>query len=647
MNTVAASRVAVQNHPRAEYEARRAARRTVETRFSRQNDRISAARLVVFLATVLAAYLAFGRGLFAASWLVFPAAVFVGLLAWHEQTLRARDRAGRAVQFYEKGLNRLDDRWAGTGTPGTRFADPDHPYTNDLDIFGRGSLFERLCLARTWAGENTLGDWLRGGALGPTVGDVRARQEAVRDLRPRLDLREELSLIGDTVRGGAGATATARQNVRPDELVAWGDAPAVPALVAPGTRITAGVLALLAVVTALGWALLGWGAAGFYLVLLAQGAFLWRLRAHIAPVVRAAERVAPELVLLAGLLARLENESFNAPRLRALQVALLADSSVKDGATSRPSLVIARLERWTDLLTLRQSTLLAPLLGILLWTPQLAFAIEAWRQTHGRRIGEWLQATGEWEALASLATYAYENPGDPFPELVEATGESAAACFDAAGLAHPLLPAGRAVANDVCLGAGNGPSSPRLLLVSGSNMSGKSTFLRTIGVNTVLALAGAPVRAERLRLSPLQVGASLQTRDSLQTGVSRFYAEIIRLKQIVDLAGRTETGAAPPLLFLLDEILSGTNSEDRQIGAEAIVRTLAGRGALGLVTTHDLALSRIADDPALAAVNVHFEDRLSDSGEVTFDYRLRPGVVTRSNALALMRAIGLGVDTVR
>ena len=178
---------------------------------------------------------------------------------------------------------------------------------------------------------------------------------------------------------------------------------------------------------------------------------------------------------------------------------------------------------------------------------------------------------------------------------------------------------------------------PRVLIVSGSNMSGKSTLLRTLGVNTVLALSGAPVRARALRLTPLQVGASIRIQDSLQAGASRFYAEITRLRQIVDL-----TAGALPVLFLLDEILHGTNSHDRRIGAEGLVRGLINRGAIGLVTTHDLALARIADELSPRAANVHFEDHLEE-GRMIFDYLLRPGVVQKSNALELMRSVGLEV----
>jgi DNA mismatch repair ATPase MutS len=263
-----------------------------------------------------------------------------------------------------------------------------------------------------------------------------------------------------------------------------------------------------------------------------------------------------------------------------------------------------------------------------MWDVHFGLAIDAWRARHGRAVGAWLTAVGQLEALASLAGFAWEHPADVYPDLDE--GE---ARFEAQALGHPLMLEARCVRNDVALGG-----ATRVLIVSGSNMSGKSTLLRAVGVNAVLALAGAPVRASRLRLSPLAVGATLRIRDSLQEGTSRFYAELVRLRDLVHIA------AGPiPLLFLLDEILHGTNSHDRRLGAAAVVSGLVERGAIGLVTTHDLALSAVADDPGVRAVNVHFEDRLED-GQMRFDYRMRPGVVRTSNALALMRTLGLLPD---
>jgi DNA mismatch repair ATPase MutS len=257
----------------------------------------------------------------------------------------------------------------------------------------------------------------------------------------------------------------------------------------------------------------------------------------------------------------------------------------------------------------------------LLWSAQIAMAIERWRRISGPHISGWIGAVGEFEALMALAGYSYEHPNDIFPELLDAAGGR----LEARRLAHPLMSESQSVPNDVSLGG-----ELRLLIVSGSNMSGKSTLLRAVGLNLVLAWAGAPVRAQSFAVSPLTVGASIRVMDSLQDGKSRFYAEITRLREIVNLANGDRT-----VLFLLDELLSGTNSHDRKIGAEAIVRSLIDRGAIGMITTHDLALAHIA-------VNVHFADTLED-GRLRFDYQLMPGIVERSNALDLMRSVGLEV----
>jgi DNA mismatch repair ATPase MutS len=348
--------------------------------------------------------------------------------------------------------------------------------------------------------------------------------------------------------------------------------------------------------------------------------FALRLRPKVLTALRRATQPAVHLALLADLLALLERERFAAPGLVGLQDAVRS-------AGTPPSRRIAQLQRLVNLLDAHRNQVFALVSFVLLWRTNFALAIESWRAESGSAVPRWLAAIGELEALLALASHAYEHPGDPFPELVDGPPR-----FDGTALGHPLLPADRCVRNAVAL-----DDRRRVLIVSGSNMSGKSTLLRTVGVNVVLALAGAPVRAERLVLTPLAVGAAIRITDSLQEGTSRFYAEVKRLSQIVTI------GRGPlPLVFLLDEILSGTNSHDRAIGAEAIVRSLAGRGALGLVTTHDLALARIADTLGAPAANVHFEDHLED-GRMCFDYTMRPGVVTKSNALALMRAVGLEV----
>ena len=344
------------------------------------------------------------------------------------------------------------------------------------------------------------------------------------------------------------------------------------------------------------------------------------LRPKVRPVLHSAEAPTRHLSILTGLLARFESEPMTAPHLQALKARL-------ETSGRPPSDEIARLRRLVDLMEARHNQLFAPIGGLLLWGSQIAFALERWRARCGEALHTWIDAAAELEALCSLAGYAYEHQGDAWPEIVDAP-----ALFEGEALGHPLLPDATCVRNDLKLA-----ETPRVLMMSGSNMSGKSTMLRTVGCNLVLALAGAPVRAARLRVSPLQLAASIRISDSLQTGTSHFYAEIKRLRQVVEL-----TDGDRPVLFLLDEVLHGTNSHDRTIGAGAVVKGLIEKHALGLVTTHDLALARLTEDLAPALENVHFQDEIID-GEMRFDYRLQPGIVTRSNALELMRSVGLDV----
>jgi MutS-like protein len=589
--------------PRIEYAHRAESRRAESVRQMTNFRKVGVVRLAFLATGIVLAWLAF-KGTIAWWWLLPPAAAFLALAEVQARITRARRRCERAAALYEQGRARLDDRWAGKGETGERFLKSSHPYAEDLDLFGHGSLFELLSRARTRAGEETLAGWL----LAPAAPEVvRARQTAVAELRHQLDLREDLALLGEDVRSGEDSQA----------LAAW--ATATPWHISRSMRITAKALALLAVVTFVLW-IAGWGWIPFLIALILGQSFAFRLRAQVQSVISAVAGPGRDLALLSQVLSRLERERFSSPRLVELRAAL-------DVAGLAPSRQIANLNRLIDLLDARRNMMFAPLSTLLLWPLQFAFAIERWRQRSGPAVARWLAAVGELEALSSLAGYSYEHPQDPFPELVEGEG-----CFEGEDLGHPLIPEGRNVRTDLLLS-----DEPRVLIVSGSNMSGKSTLLRTVGTNTVLALAGAPVRARQLRLSPLAVGASIRIQDSLQAGASRFYAEITRLKQIVEL-----TRGPLPVLFLLDEILHGTNSHDRRTGAEGVVRGLIERGAIGMVTTHDLALARIAEELAPRADNVHFEDHL-EGGKMTFDYRLRAGVVQRSNALELMRSIGLEV----
>jgi hypothetical protein len=594
----------VDSAPLAEYRVRRSARQDAADALERRHARLASARLGVFALGVVIAWMSLGRGWLAPLWIAMPVLAFAGLALLHDRVLTALDRARRAVLFYERGIARLEDRWAGQGATGQAWLDQEHPYAADLDLFGDGSLFQLMCGARLQAGEETLARWL----LHPApVETIRARHEAVTELRPMLDLRERLALTGDAV----------SSFLHTGTLAAWGEQP--PQLEDRWPRAAALALAAANVAALAGGFWLNLPVWPFMLSAAASATFALWWRVPVGRVLAGVNAPAGELRLLAQILSLIESTPFRAPALTVLHARLAATG---DTASHR----IAQLTRLVDLLESRRNQIFAPVAALVLWGTQMAFAIEAWRRRSGPPLGEWVAIAGEFEALMCLAGYAYEHPADPFPELT--TG----AVVHGEALAHPLLPAARAVPNDVRL-----DEATRVLLPDMFEPDTTSTLLRTIGVNVVLALAGAPVRARTLAVSPLAVGATLRIQDSLQQGRSRFFAEITRLKQIVELA------AGPlPVLFLLDELLSGTNSHDRRTGAAGIVRGLVERGALGLVTTHDLALAEVVSDLGVHARNVHFSDVFED-GVMRFDYRMRPGIVRTSNAVALMRSIGLDV----
>jgi hypothetical protein len=621
----------VQQTASLEYAARIAARTATRETLTASDARFAYARLAVVAGTVVLA-VALWRGAVGAWWLLLPVASFAWLMQRHDRVLRARDEASRGIEFYQRGVARLEDRWRGSGEPGERFRDDHHVYANDLDLFGSGSLFELLSQARTRLGEELLARWLTSPA---DRLEIQARQDAVQELSGALDLREELAVTG----------ANVRKSVHTDRLLAWAESPMPPRRALELLTWATTVALALAIVffsTTGGW----WPLAALVaLQFLAFRQQRERMNAIISGtdpettadfVADALTHRALDLDVLAGLLSILERHPVEGERLRRLRETLTIDGQ----PTSR---IIRKLHRYAEVHNSEKNAAVIPLAFFLFGQLELALAISAllqlsrphvtlavarWRSRHGGQVRVWLETIAHFEALTSLSAYRYEHAADPFPEVIG----GAAAFFDGVQLGHPLLPDGRMVRNDVHLGAGT-----QLLVVSGSNMSGKSTLLRTLGINAVLAMAGAPVRAGSLRLSPLAIGATLRIQDSLLEGRSRFYAEITRIRELSDLASGPR-----PLLFLLDELFHGTNSHDRLAGAAGVLRSLLDRGAIGLITTHDLAVTAVADALEGRAANVHFEDWF-DGGEMRFDYRMKPGPVTHSNALALMRAVGLDV----
>lgn len=595
--------------PLDEYARRRKARQADADAHERVHVRLGNAKVAIFL--VIPIYWAVTLNGDPSPWFYAPAiALFIALSVWHELVMRAMARANAAAKFYQAGANRINDEWMHGDATGERYKNADHPYADDLDIFGPASLFQLLSLCRTPMGEDRLAHWL----LHPApLAIIVERQARVSALRSHLDLRERVAVVN----------AAQRRFMKPDQLIAWAEqAPTLPRL-----RIVVMTAALLAAAALTSYM---YGGSGWLVVamLAVNGLLLATLgkRAHAVVEGLAAATASTGLDLMANVINAMERESYSEAALTGL------GQRFKGTATTvAASSGIARLARISDWADSRHNVFMRLAEIPFLVTPHIAYACESWRRRHGAQFRGWADAVGEMEALLSLAGFSYEHPGDPFPEFME----DPEAVVEATEVAHPLIPAATAVRNSIALSAQNSEREPQVLIVSGSNMSGKSTLLRTIGINAVLALAGAPVRAHRLRMTPLAVGTCLRHTDSLQEHRSGFYTEALRIRRIYDLL----TGPWP-VLFLFDELLSGTNSKDRRIAAEGVIKTMLARHAVGMITTHDLALTEIAAIFPGPVKNVHLQDHVED-GKMTFDYKLRDGVITHSNALELMRMIGL------
>jgi hypothetical protein len=587
--------------PTAEYTKRLDERRRWLVESHRKSKFVATLRLSAGLLSFLFVYLILALHQFSGWFILFPVGIYVGLVIYSMTVYPKEQRALRAVRFYEQGLARIKGEWVGNGSPGTSFADSSSLYVNDLDIFGVGSIFELLCTARTQSGQETLARWLSGPASSV---DIRRRQEAIEELRNNIDLREELAVLGREMRA----------TVRPEFIAGWATSPI--RLESTAARVLAPILVALTVATFIYFWFYGGPPSLLLIAVLAHSGYGTWYRTRVKTIKSSFEAHAREFTILQATLERLEREQVSSPLLRDLR-----------GEFGFAAAKMKTLVGFITMLEQQRNEFVMFFAFFLLWSTQISFAIEQWRKRHGKNVDRWLRAVGEMEALCAFATFAFERPEYPFPEIVEGS-----TVLEAEDLRHPLLMRAQCVPNSIKLGG-----DLQLLIISGSNMSGKSTLLRTVGTNVVLALAGAPVCAGRMKLSPLAIGATLRVQDSLLGGTSRFYAEIQRLRDIMELAEKPL-----PTLLLLDEILYGTNSHDRTIGAEAVVRGLVEKGAIGFVTTHDLALAKVADALSPRAANAHFEDRLED-GKMIFDYMLRPGVVQRSNALALMRAVGLKV----
>lgn len=603
--------------PRATYEGRRDRFEAERAAMARRSAAFSAARLTAFLlalAAGIANELSPNPLLLAAAALLFIA--FVVLVVVHGGIRRRERWLAELRDLNVEGLRRLARDWAALPERPIPVDDP-HGVAADLDLFGRPAVAQLLGPVGTPRGRVTVARWLLDGAPAP---EVRARQEAVRELIGWHDFREALAAHGRV----AGAVEPADI----DAFLAWAEGPPV--------RTGRAVHALSYAIPVATWSLIALGLAG-----VVPGS-LWMLGVIAAIVltarrggaVRGAFRRAFSREGMfggyPGMFETLDGLAARAPRLAELCRA----ASAGDASAAQLMRRLARLMHLADLRHSGFTWVIAQLL--LLWDFHVARGVEQWHVEAGGRVREWLRALGEVEALASLATLAHDHPDWAFAGLDDAGPPR----VEAEALGHPMLSPGKRVDNDVVIGP---PGT--FLFITGSNMSGKSTLLRAIGVNVTLALAGGPSCARRVRLHPVTLRTGIHVQDSVVEGVSFFMAQLQRLKEVVAAADAGGREGRPPVLYLLDEILAGTNSAERRVAATRVIRHLLGTGAIGAVTTHDLELGEQPELTA-AAHAVHFSERVEAGGdgdvEMTFDYVLKPGVATSTNALRLMRAVGLG-----
>jgi MutS domain V len=598
--------------PREELYRERATRFGLETeRVGRRFARIANARLAVFAVAVLVAAAGIWRRV---PVLEAPAALLLAgfaVLVWYHARLRAaRDRASMLQRINQEALRRIARDWDAHPRRHTIEADPSHPYALDLDVVGRASLLHLIDTTTSPMGTERLAGWLLEPAPPATV---RERQAAVVELAPHVETRDELQL-----RGRLGGD----DHSDPEPFLRWCEA-------GPWLRRRTVLLWCARISPLLPWAfLVAWllklVPAPIWPLFFFTNMILWGVLGTRA------DRILGEVRVQQGSVGRY-----------AAQLALLAETPLQAGSLARlraatmphgvpAATYLARLDRLLSFAVPPSSPANFVTQSLFLWNVHVLDALERWQSRVGAGARTWLDALGEVEALAALAGLAHDNPSWTLPDL-----DPDATSISGSGVGHPLIPAAQRVNNDVTVGPPGG-----FLLVTGSNMSGKSTLLRSIGVNAVLAGAGGPVCATSLRLPPVRLWTSMRIADSLERGVSYFLAEVTRLKRIVDVA-REEGGAV--VCYLLDEMLQGTNTAERQIAARSILRHLTARRTIGAVSTHDLTL---ADTPELNAVatRVHFRETVAvrdGRPEMTFDYRLRPGPATSTNALRLMQAMGL------
>jgi hypothetical protein len=577
----------------------------------RRWSRLANLRLVLFIILGVAVWQFWAGGSTVAGILaLLTSTVLAVIIVFHRRLRSERARFDRMIRVNTRARDRASLSWD-VDLPHTPLPTRplDHSYARDLNVIGEESLLRRIGTPVTAVGWRTLQDWLLDPA---SPADIRERQAAVLELGDAIDLRQEVEQAGID------------EELDPDvleDLLNWAEGPRllagrqwlVPlAWIGPLAAGSLGLAQLLDIIAAPLWVL----AVAFNLVVTQL------LAGDIVAEVDGVGRRSGSLRGFRHIVDRLDRRELDAPLLRLIHDALFGG---KAGGAGN----IRRLVRATSFIMPRGSLLYLPLQMAFAWDLHVATALDRWKTDSGSRLRGWFDTLGEWEALAALGVLVWDHPDWAMPII-----DSDRHRIEARNLRHPLLPVNIAIGNDVAVGPAG-----TFLFVTGSNMSGKSTLLRAVGANVVLAQAGGPVAAEVMTLPPVQIVTTMRVEDSLAHGVSFFLAELQRLKQVIDAA---DSASDRPVLYLLDEILQGTNTAERQIASRRVLRHLTETRSIGVVSSHDLTLIE-GSGLEERAVPVHFSEQFEQHGDrptMTFDYRLRPGLATSSNALRLMHMLG-------
>lgn len=614
----------VQNGPALVYQRKAQEYTKQATELGERSRLLSNLRGLSFGVVVISAIGCFTSDAAAWRWVLFGSSVaFAILVAAHARVIRREELSLRRLQVNASALKRISGAFRELPEDGSEFRNPLHPCADDLDLFGKASVFQLVNRAHTRFGQRKLSSFLMNRC---PPEELVERQAAVQELAELFDLRQELEALAlptavplaEQVSTKPRANHKAQKVIDPEPLLAWAESE--PKLLKkPALSVLTKVLPVITCAY-LAWAMYqGWHALTWIAPLFVQGVLLATAQAYTGAVFAAVSSHQGAFLRYGPMLALLEQTEAKSRLLVNLK-------RVAETNGMPPSVRMRQFERIVGWFELRHNGLVYPIINlVLMWDFHCVFALERWQQNAGKQVRAWFNTLGELEALSSFAGFAYDNPSYAWPKIVTRT------CFEATELGHPLILKGR-VTNDIKIEQGG-----RALLVTGSNMSGKSTLMRAIGVNAMLAQAGAPVCARELTMGTVSVRTSMRISDSLEQGVSHFYAELHKLKAVLDARN-----GDVPVLFLLDEVLHGTNSRERQVGARWVLAELLRANAIGAVSTHDSGLCTLPEPLMSSVRQVHLRE-ITEGAEMTFDYKLRPGPVQSGNALRLMRSLGIGV----